>query len=318
MTDTPDKTGERVDRRLQVLRERLEPRVRSALDGVLDGLGVDPRGSVAALLSPAFLPAGSLPIHVASALARRGQAPSESAIDDAVDAALAGYLFAVVIGFLSDEPPEDPAGKLLAAAALSQRHAALLGRVVGDHPSFWDLHESTWTAAFEANLLERRILRKDATYGDEELSRVAERFLPIVLPAAALLSAAGAFEQVAPLVDAMHHAATAARLADDLADALRDRRASRYSWVVRRHGGEVSDKELFRQLWFQGGVSKVLDRILEEVEAAADGLRALDLPDTATVIALDAARTTERYRDNVDGLRETVIGGGKQGGAPER
>jgi len=222
----------------------------------------------------------------------------EDRLLDMIEATVAGYLYVRVHDDRLDEGIGDPDDALFLADAFLLRHQVLLARQVGASPRFWSLFERTAAEYAAAMLLERSVLRSDATYGPDEFDAVLGRSRPLVLPGAALLDVADRWELLEPLQRFVHHAVRAAQLVDDLLDCHADAAAGRHTWVVRRLQRDGGVEAMGRNL-VAGGLDDIVTDVLADIDAADEYGRAVGMAGASEWLA---AR-----RDAVVALHEQVL-----------
>jgi hypothetical protein len=282
--------------RLLSLRQRLAPDLWAAFDALLAR-----RGFLSSDPEPFFHPLGhpivSFPVWVATAVAPDGTAGRDQVVD-LIEATVDGYLYVRVHDDRLDEDIGDPDDSLFLADAFLVRHQALLARHVGSSPRFWELFEQVAMQYSAAMLLERSLLRPNATYGAREFDVVLGRSRPLVLPGAAVLDIADRWDLIEPLQGFVHHAVRCSQLVDDLLDCELDRAAGRFTWVVRRLGGEDGPQAMALNL-LSGGVDGIVADALADVDAA-DRL-------AAAVGMIDARAWLADRRDQIVALHEKIL-----------
>jgi hypothetical protein len=270
-----------VDDRLRGVRARAGARLHGAFDGLMDRhgwlRGDDPDYYLGLNSQPVLV----LPLWLADA-----HPVDDAVLAEVLAASWLGYAAVRVQDDWMDEGLGEPAEVVWLGQAFLVAHQAALAKVVGDHPGFWALFEDVWAGYGDAMLLEAELLAPEATYGPDEEAAVLRRSRPLVLPGAALLARAGAWEGIADLEALVAHAVRAAQTFNDALDARTDLRQGRFTPVVRRFGGAQGEGELMRQLIVEGGLDALFAESqadLQAARAAADRLGA-----TAAAAWLDA------------------------------
>jgi hypothetical protein len=174
----------------------------------------------------------------------------------------------------------------------------LLARHVGTSDRFWSFFERVAARYAAAMLLERDVLRADAVYGVDEFDRVLQRSQPLILPGAALLDVTDRWELLEALQRFVHHAVRAAQLVDDLLDSETDRAAGRWTWVVRRLGGDAGPEEMTVRL-IGGGIDEIVADVLVDIDVADVAAREVGM---AAAVDWLAARRNEVAR-----LRKLIL-----------
>ena len=192
----------------------------------------------------------------------------EPRLADMVEAAIAGYLFVRVHDDRLDEDLGDPDTAMFLADAFLVRHQSLLARHVGADTRFWDLFESTAAEYAAAMLLERHALRKESHLDADLFNQILGRSRPLILPGAAILTVAGRWDLFDPVRRLVHHAVRAGQLVDDLMDSVQDLRAGRYTWVVRRLGGERGSEFMLKSM-LDTGIDEVVADVMDDLDMAS-------------------------------------------------
>jgi hypothetical protein len=270
-----DRAVDHVVRSLRVQRGRLPGELTPAFDALLARRGMSTNDR-AAFSHPLGHPLVSFPIWVADAVGAGG-AEGEGRLLDLIEATLAGYLYVRVHDDRLDEDIGDPDEALFLADSFLIRHQALLARHVGSSDRFWELFERTAHEYAGAMLLERSLLRPDASYGPAEFDRVLGRSRPLVLGGAALLAIADRWDLLESLQRFVHHAVRSSQLVDDLLDCEVDRANARLTWVVRRLGGEAGPEAMARRL-IEGGVDEIVTEAAADIDAAKGAAEMIGMP----------------------------------------
>jgi len=215
-----------------------------------------------------------------------------------VEATVAGYLYVRVHDDRLDDNVGDADVAMFLADSFLVRHQVLIARHVGNDPRFWELFESVAHGYADAMLLERQALRPESHYDASVFDLVLARSQPLVLPGAALLSATGRWDLVEPLQSFVHHAVRAGQLVDDLTDCLQDLQRGRYTWVLRRLGGEQGQEMVLGRL-IGSGIDEIVEDVMADLDQAAVLAQAMSMPDA---VAWVAAR-----RQSVLDLRERML-----------
>ena len=114
--------------------------------------------------------------------------------------------------------------------------------------------------------------------------RVLNRSQPLVLPGAALLSVADRWELLEPLQTFVRHTVRSGQLVDDLMDCLQDVERSRYTWVVRRLGGEQGRQVMLGRM-IGTGIDEVVEDVFSDLEYACTAAEAVGMADAVTWIS---------------------------------
>jgi hypothetical protein len=219
-------------------------------------------------------------------------------LDDMVEATVAGYLYVRVHDDRLDENLGDPDLAMFLADAFLIRHQALIAAHVGTDRRFWQLFQSVARSYAHAMLFEREALRPETHYDADVFDVVLARSQPLVLPGAALLSVTDRWELLEPLRTFVRHVVRAGQLVDDLSDCLRDLDRGRYTWVVRRLGGEHGRETVLRRLMGTG-----IDEVLEDVVSDLDGATGAAL----TIGMTEAVAWISARRESVFRLRDRML-----------
>ncbi|HVE85061.1 MAG TPA: hypothetical protein VND93_19555 [Myxococcales bacterium] len=305
-----------VPREIRAFRARLEPTLAAALDARLAALGVQGEADALHSFTRVAQPVVHLPLWVAEAAAARGRPPAPAAIEAAVAAAVLGYLCAQVQDAVIDGEEAAPGRAMLLAHALFAAHGAALDRAAGPSPELSRLREEKWMAYAGALAVEARSSRGEAPMDEAAFDGILRRSHPLVLPGAALLAAAGLWELVAPLEELVAWSTRAAQLFDDLVDAVDDLRAGRFTWVVRRLGGERGERALVRRLYLEGGFDEIAGEALSALASAEAAAGALGMRAGGAALAGDGRRIQEARAGVAKALARQIFGAieGLEGG----
>jgi hypothetical protein len=201
-----------------------------------------------------------------------------------VEATVTGYLYVRVHDDRLDDDVGDPDLALFLADTFLIRHQALIARHVGTDRRFWELFQSVADRYADAMLVERQVLMRHSHYDGAVFERVLDRSQPLVLPGAALLSAADRWELLESLQSFVRHTVRSGQLVDDLMDCVMDLKRGRYTWVVRRLGGEQGREVMLSRL-VGTGIDEVVNDVLADLESAGAAAKAVGMPDAATWIS---------------------------------
>lgn len=155
---------------------------------------------------------------------------------DILESGLCGYLSVRAEDDYFDGEWRDAKAAMMLAGVFRVRHQALLASHVGD-TVFWARFEEVWRGYAEAMLYESELKDGAAEYGSEEHDRVLLRSQPLEIPADAVLSLKGRWDQAAITADLVRHLTRATQLFDDFVDAPADLASGNHTWMVRRLGG---------------------------------------------------------------------------------
>jgi hypothetical protein len=292
--ENADLLGSELRRRLLTLRNRVSPWLLGEFDGLMTRMRLlsDP----AALAHPLAQPLVQFPAWVSSAV-DHGDGCTDR-LDDMVEATVTGYLYVRVHDDRLDDDVGDADLAMFLADTFLIRHQTLIARHVGTDPRFWELFQSVADRYADAMLLERRVLRRQAHYDAAVFERVLERSQPLVLPGAALLSVAGRWELLEPLQSFVRHTVRSGQLVDDLMDCLQDLERNRYTWVVRRLGGEQGSRAMLDRL-IGTGIDEVVNDVFADLESANNAAEAMGMT--------DAIEWAASRRQSVLDLRERML-----------
>lgn len=259
---------------LRRLRERLGPTLQPHFDSLLSEQRVMREGPHPFFFHPRSLPVAALPVWIGR-LARAAGAPLEEArVMAAVEAAAVGYLHVRLQDDLIDEGRGHPGSTMLLAEALMIRHQRLLVEV-GPGPGFWDLFEEVWLTYDEAMLFEAALNQADGVADRVAFQRVLGRSLPLLLPPAAVLTAAGMDEALGALTSFVEGAVAAHQLYVDVLDAEKDLENGNRTWIISRFDLDGTVGGLRRRLLVGGGLDEIAAEVgahLDRCEAAAVSL----------------------------------------------
>lgn len=282
--------SELVDRHLLRVRERVGARLQPAFDTLMrrhGWLGSDPDYYLGVNSQPVLV----LPLWLAAAAP-----PPADVLESILAASWLGYAAVRVQDDWMDEALGEVAEVMLLAQAFAAAHQAELARAVGRHDAFWTLFADVWGEYGDAMLQEVEVLKRASLYGPAEYTSVLRRSRPLVLPGAALLVAAGRFEELPALERLVRHAVRAAQTFNDVLDAREDLRGNRHTWIVRRFGGLDGEGTLMRRLIIEGGLDEVFAESRADLEAAAAAADELGCTEArpwfeARITMMEAART---------------------------
>ncbi len=289
-----DPIGSEVRRRLVTLRNRLTPWLVSEFDHLMARMQLV-SGS-GALSHPLAQPLVQFPIWVSRAVDHGSG--RDARLADMVEATVTGYLYVRVHDDRLDDDLGDPDLAMFLADTFLIRHQTLIARHVGTDPRFWELFQSVADGYVDAMLLEHQVLRRESHYDSMVFDRVLNRSQPLVLPGAALLSVADRWELLEPLQTFVRHTVRSGQLVDDLMDCLQDVERSRYTWVVRRLGGEQGRQVMLGRM-IGTGIDEVVEDVFSDLEYACTAAEAVGMADAVTWIS---AR-----RQSVLDLRERML-----------
>ena len=289
-----DPFGDEVRRRLMSLRGRLSPWLVSEFDDLMVRMRLLPGSG--SLSHPLTQPLVEFPTWVSRAVDHGSG--RDARLADMVEATVTGYLYVRVHDDRLDDDLGNPDLAMFLADTFLIRHQSLIARHVGTDPRFWELFQSMADGYTNAMLLENRALRREAHYDAAVFDRVLDRSQPLVLPGAALLSVAGRWELLEPLQRFVRHTVRSGQLVDDLMDCLQDLERSRYTWVVRRLGGEQGHDVMLSRL-IGTGVDEVVNDVFADLDSALNAAEAVGMTDA---VAWAAAR-----RRSVLDLRERML-----------
>jgi hypothetical protein len=293
-SDQLERSIDEVRGRLLALRDSLSSTLLGEFDRLMDRMRLlsDPE----AFAHPLAQPLVQFPSWVSAAV-DHGVGRGER-LADMVEATVTGYLYVRVHDDRLDENVGDPDLSMFLADAFLIRHQALIAGHVGTDPRFWQLFQSVAGRYAHAMLLEHDATRPESHYDAEVFDLVLDRSQPLVLPGAALLSLTDRWELLAPLQSFVRHAVRAGQLVDDLSDCLRDLDRGRYTWVVRRLGGEHGRDTVLRRL-MGTGIDEVLDEVVASLDDANKAALAIGMTEAVTWIS---AR-----RESVFSLRDRML-----------
>lgn len=186
----------------------------------------------------------------------------DTVLSDILESSLCGYLSVRVEDDYFDGQWDRPKETIMLSGVLRSRHQGLLARHLSDE-RFWDRFEELWSGYANAMLLESEVTEASSDYGPAEFDMVLTRSQPLEIPADAVLSLKGRWDQAGLTADLVRHLAKATQLFDDLVDAPADLASGHYTWMVRRLGGFGGEKALRR------GMIRSWDQVIAE---AADEL----------------------------------------------
>ena len=243
---------------------------------------------------PLALPTLELPRWAGALAARRGRPVAAPRLEEAAEAAAAGYLHVRLHDDFIDEGRGDPAVVMLLAEALLVHHQALMAALLPSGSAFWGQQRATWLAYHEAMLRERRGHR-DGVDDAAAFAAVLGRSRPLALPPAAVLVHAGLDELVPDVAAIIEALARGHQLYLDLLHGERDLALGNRTWVLSRlaSGG---DRPALRRRLIAGGLDEIVDEAAADLERAAAGARGLGWDELGGWIAarrgqMEATRT---------------------------
>jgi hypothetical protein len=289
-----DPLGSRLRGRLLVLRSRVSPWLVGEFDDLMARMRLlsDP----AALSHPLAQPLVQFPAWVSAAV---DHGPGcQDRLDDMVEATVTGYLYVRVHDDRLDDDLGDATLAMFLADSFLIRHQVLMAQHVGTDPRFWELFQAVADGYADAMLLERLALKRESRYDSTVFDAVLNRSQPLVLPGAALLSVADRWELLPELQAFVRYTVRSGQLVDDLMDCLQDLQRNRYTWVVRRLGGEQGRQVMLDRL-VGTGVDEVVNDVVADLDSARAAAEAMGMADAVTW-------TTDRRRSVID-LRERLL-----------
>jgi hypothetical protein len=280
--------------RLLALRSRVSPSLLGEFDHLMDRMRL--LSDSVTLSHPLAQPLVQFPTWVSGAVDHG--AGRRERLADMVEATVTGYLYVRVHDDRLDENIGDANLSMFLADAFLVRHQTLIARHVGADPRFWELFQSVANGYASGMLLEREVLRRPSHYDAGVFDLVLARSQPLVLPGAALLSVAERWELLEPLQIFVKYAVRAGQLVDDLMDCRRDLERGRYTWVVRRLGGEQGPDRMMTRL-MDTGIDEVVNDVMADLDAASRA--------ALTVGMIDAMAWVSARRQSVVALRERML-----------
>jgi hypothetical protein len=283
---------------LRAFRDGLGPILGRAFDGLADRLELRGAGAAAYFDHPLALPVLELPSWAADLARSRGVEVPSAAVESAVAAAAFGYLHVRVEDDLLDEGTGEGPETLLLSHALFSAHLAELGRAAPPGSrAFWDLVSATWRGYAEAMALERRLQSGLDEWTEERFERVLDRTMPLALPPAALLAAAGLEVDLPALLDLARHVARAHQLHVDLVDVEKDAANGNRTWIGQRLGATAGQDALRRRLFAGGGLDALAGEVFAGLAAARERATSLGLDGLAAWISRREALVEWMLRD---------------------
>jgi len=250
---------------------RLGPELRAPFDAILTRLGdLD-----AYFCEPHAQPVVALPVWTAGLAERRGRPIPGVRLDEIVASAVFGYLCVRVHDDFLDEARGHPASVLMLSHALFLHHVSLLGHVARS--------EDLWLDYAEAMLLEHRLLREGA-WDEASWERALRRSHPLVLPAAAVLEAAGLADLGPAVEDLVRHLVRAHQRFHDLLDAWKDLGNGNLTWTVRRYGGLEGRSVLNRRLLLEGGFDAEIRASNADLDVVSERGREMGLTEAVSYV----------------------------------
>jgi hypothetical protein len=218
----------------------------------------------------------------------------DAVLSDILESSLCGYLSVRAEDDYFDGQWDRPKEAIMLSIVFRSRHQGLLARHVSDE-QFWDRFEELWSGYADAMLLESELNEASSDYGPAEFDLVLARSQPLEIPANAVLSLKGRWDQAGPTAELVRRLTKATQLFDDLVDAPADLASGNYTWMVRRLAGSGGEKALRR------GMVKSCDQVIAEAADELDravligaemGLTAL--PSWIDARKAEMARTSQR------------------------
>ena len=220
-------------------------------------------------LHPMALPVVQLPRWVAR---RFGPVPPQQ-VTLAAQSAIAGYLYVRLRDDQLDEGVVPDPATLLLSDHLRALHLDLLAQVGGE--GMRAAARDRWVAFSEAMLTEAELRASGAPIDPPTFTALLDRARPIDLPARAVLRAAGATADLAPLLEPL---LAAHQTYNDLVDLPRDLDAGARTRLLDRAGAPQGRAAAFRWLTLGGGLDVVVGEIFAQLDAATAAAAALTLP----------------------------------------
>lgn len=187
----------------------------------------------------------------------------DTVLSDILESSLCGYLSVRAEDDYFDGQWDRPKEALMLSGVFRSRHQGLLARHVSCE-RFWDRFEELWSGYADAMLLESELTEASSDYGPVEFDMVLARSQPLEIPADAVLSLKGCWDQAGLTAQLVRHLTKATQLFDDLVDAPGDLASGNYTWMVRRLAGTEGEKELRR------GMVKSWDQVITEAAEELD------------------------------------------------
>jgi hypothetical protein len=187
----------------------------------------------------------------------------DTVLFDILESSLCGYLSVRAEDDYFDGQWDRPKEALMLSGVFRSRHQGLLARHVSDE-RFWNRFEELWSGYADAMLLESELTEASSDYGPVEFDMVLARSQPLEIPADAVLSLKGCWDQAGLTAELVRHLTKATQLFDDLVDAPGDLASGNYTWMVRRLAGTGGEKALRR------GMVKSWDQVITEAAEELD------------------------------------------------
>ena len=264
--------------RLASLRARLGPELGAAFEALSTRLRLFDGGYFS---HPLGLPVLELPGWAAEHAGRCGAAIDPATTMNLVEAAAVGYLHVRIEDDWFDEGIGEPGAAMMLSDALFVRHQGLLAREIPRGDGFWDLFEEVWRGYGEAMLLERRLHKGEGVRDVGAFHEVLARSRPLILPAAAILFAAGRAHDLAALERLCAALIAGHQLFVDLLHAEKDRALGNITHVLGRLGGGpgLEAAALRTELFVRGGFDAVVSDARQEIARARGAAVELAMPE---------------------------------------
>lgn len=288
----------------------LPPALREPLDTMLRRkryLLVDPLPDYFGLEATPFM---SLPVAIAADLGQGDEAPGDQRMLTAVEAAFTGYLLIRIHDDFCDEAIGEGPTVLLLATTLQARLAQLLGEIAPGSTALLSLQSDIFTRYADAMLHEHQLIHAEGITTRAALERVLDRYLPMVLPAAAQLFAAGADTKVAPLIQAVLHLGASAQLLNDTGDVEADLERGLRGFVVCRYAPEGDLTLLRRRLWMEDGFKILFEEAAVEAGKAREQAERAGLGAVATLFRKREQHVAGRYDAMFAAISDSLVRGG--------
>jgi hypothetical protein len=187
----------------------------------------------------------------------------DTVLSDILESSLCGYLSVRAEDDYFDGQWNRPKEAIMLSGVFRSRHQGLLARHISEE-RFWDRFEELWSGYADAMLLESELTEASSDYGPAEFDMVLARSQPLEIPADAVLSLKGRWNQAGITADLVRHLTKATQLFDDLVDAPGDLASGNHTWMVRRLAGAGGQKALRR------GMVKSWDQVITEAAEELD------------------------------------------------
>lgn len=297
---SPARLRREIDTRFRSFLRSLPARLRRVVLEIVRRKAATRKLDTWAYFCPLSLPVAELPVWAGELARRQRKTLAPRFVLSAVESGMAGYLHARANDVLIDAAATPACQPLAVANAAWAWHVRAAAAIAGDRAGFWPYFEKHWQAHSAAMLVQQALREGELRADGRSFRAVLERSVPLVVPTAALLWAAGLQRYVAEFEALSAHLRFAAQMIDDIFDASEDASRGHATWFLARVGSPRGPTISYREMLINGALDRSLADINREFRAAIDLAEGLKLE--------RASRYISTTRDQMAEIVQRVLG----------